>query len=135
MLDIAEQRISHARKLLSGPGVAGHVSPETGSRQESRLPFPITTPHWDSITRTLFFGDVVVKQFKEPAANQELILVSFQELNWPPRIDDPLPPVAGLDSKKRLHDAIQSLNRNQINAVIRFHGDGTGLGVCWERLG
>jgi hypothetical protein len=35
----------------------------------------------------------VVKEFKLPAPNQETILTAFQEEGWPPRIDDPLPPV------------------------------------------
>ena len=50
------------------------------------------------------------------------------------RIDDPLPPVPEQDPKRRLHDTIKCLNRNHRRKAIRFHGDGTGEGVCWEFL-
>jgi hypothetical protein len=74
----------------------------------------------------------VVKQFKSPAMNQETILTAFEEENWPPRIDDPLPPEPDLDPKRRLHATINSLNGRQKNPLIRFVGDGTGEGVRWE---
>jgi hypothetical protein len=45
-----------------------------------------------------------------------------------------LPPRAGTASKKRLHDAIHSLNQNHVRPVIRFHGDGTGECVSWEPI-
>ncbi len=66
-----------------------------------------------------------------PAANQEAILAAFQEEGWCPRIDDPLAPKLNQDSKRRLHDTINSLNRNQKHALIRFLGDGKGEGVRW----
>jgi hypothetical protein len=63
---------------------------------------------------------------------QEAILMAFEEEKWPPRIDDPLPGNADLLPKRRLHDTIKSLNRNQKNCLVRFMGDGTGEGVRWE---
>jgi hypothetical protein len=89
-------------------------------------------PEWDKERQELRLGGVVVKQFKVPAPNQELILAAFQEEGWPPRIDDPLPPQSGQDSKRRLHDTIVTLNRNHKHALIHFLGDGTGQGVRWE---
>ena len=65
-------------------------------------------------------------------ANQEAILAAFQEDGWPARIDDPLPPVAETDPKRRLSDTIKCLNRKQQNALVRFSGDGTGEGVLWD---
>ena len=50
------------------------------------------------------------------------------------RIDDPLPPQAEQDSKRRLSDTIKCLNNKQINELIRFHGDGTGEGITWEQV-
>jgi hypothetical protein len=91
-------------------------------------------PQWDKDRRLLRFGDAVVKQFKVPAPNQEIVLVSFQEEGWSVRIDDPLPMVAALDPKRRLHDTINSLNRNQRRPLLRFFGDGSGQSVCWEPL-
>ena len=88
-------------------------------------------PTWDCERQELRLGGVVVKQFKVPATNQELILAAFEEENWPVRIDDPLPPHPEQDPKRRLHDTITSLNRNQRRALIRFLGDGSGQGVRW----
>jgi hypothetical protein len=58
--------------------------------------------------------------------------MALEEEGWPPRIDDPLPMVAELDAKQRLHDTIKNLNRHQHRRCLRFFGDGTGQGVCWE---
>ena len=90
-------------------------------------------PHWDRDRQELRVGNVVVKQFKVPAPNQEMIIAAFEEEGWPPRIDDPLPPHPQQDSKRRLHDTINSLNRNQREELIRFLGDGSGQGIRWER--
>jgi len=65
---------------------------------------------------------------------QEVILMAFEEEHWPPRIDDPLPVHPDLIPKRRLHDTIKSLNRNQKTCLIRFRGDGTGEGIRWELI-
>jgi hypothetical protein len=95
---------------------------------------PRAGPHWDGQRRVLTVGGQVVKQFRVPADNQELILEAFEESGWPPRLDDPLPPVPDVDSKRRLRDATFRLNGNQKRRLIRFHGDGSGRGLCWEFL-
>jgi hypothetical protein len=89
-------------------------------------------PRWDYQRQELRLGDAIVKQFKVPAANQERILAAFEEEGWPVRIDDPLPPNAEQNPKRRLHDTINSLNRNQKQHLIRFTGDGSGQGIRWE---
>jgi hypothetical protein len=91
-------------------------------------------PKWDRDRHELRFGDLLIKQFKLPSPNQETILVVFEEENWPPRIDDPLPPSEAVDAKQRLHDTIKNLNRNQKHRLLRFMGDGTGQGVRWELI-
>jgi hypothetical protein len=63
-----------------------------------------------------------------------MILEVFQEEHWPPRIDDPLPPKPGIEPQRRLHDTINSLNRNQRHRLIRFFADGLGKGVRWAGL-
>ncbi len=93
-------------------------------------PAPLV-PVWDRDRQELRLGKTVIKQFKVPAPNQELVLASFQEDAWPVRIDDPLPPNVEIDPKRRLHDTINSLNRNQKQNLIRFMGDGRGQGVRW----
>jgi hypothetical protein len=89
-------------------------------------------PRWDQERRTLSVGGHVVKQFREPSPNQEAILQAFHEEEWTCRIDDPLPPNGDQDPKYRLHHTIQRLNNHQQYPFIRFRGDGTGQGVCWE---
>jgi hypothetical protein len=89
-------------------------------------------PVWDRDRRELRLGGRVVKVFKLPSPMQEAILVAFEEEHWPPRIDDPLPSHPELLPKRRLHDTIKSLNRNQKSPLIRFMGDGTGEGIRWE---
>jgi hypothetical protein len=91
-------------------------------------------PIWDRDRHELRFGALLIKQFKLPSPNQETILVVFEEENWPPRIDDPLPPSDAVDAKQRLHDTIKNLNRNQKHRLLRFMGDGTGQGVRWELI-
>jgi hypothetical protein len=92
----------------------------------------ITCPTWDSGRHQLRVADVIVKEFKLPSPNQETILSAFEEEQWPPCVSDPLPVHPDLDPKRRLHDTIKSLNRNQRTFLIRFMGDGTGEGVRWE---
>ena len=89
-------------------------------------------PSWHAETRTLLFSGQMVKHFKWPAVNQERVLAAFEEDGWPARIDDPLPPEARIDPKRRLHDTIKNLNKNQQTRMVHFRGDGTGEGVIWE---
>jgi hypothetical protein len=102
----------------------------TAHGNDDRLPIP----SWDKDRRVLQFRGQIVKQFKVPAANQEIILAVFEEENWAHRIDDPLPAHDGIEPKRRLHDAINSLNRNQRGPLLHFLGDGKGQGICWEAV-
>jgi hypothetical protein len=95
---------------------------------------PKAAPHWDGQRHQFRVGGVLVKEFKVHSPNQETVLAAFQEEGWPPRIDDPLPPHAEIDPKRRLHDTIKSLNRNQKNRLIQFMGDGSGEAVRWEPI-
>jgi hypothetical protein len=118
------------RRTLSAP-----AAPPADCQTGAGLPAADeTVPHWDQDRRLLRFVDRVVKQFKVPAPNQEIVLVAFQEEGWSVRIDDPLPMAAAIDPKRRLHDTINSLNRNQRVPLLRFFGDGSGESVCWEPL-
>jgi hypothetical protein len=89
-------------------------------------------PVWDRARRELRVGQVVVKRFKQPAGNQELVLQAFEEEGWPPRIDDPLPPVSNQDGKRRLQSTIWNLNRSREARLIRFEGGGDGQSICWR---
>ena len=93
---------------------------------------PELRPFWDSERRELKLGEWLIKCFRVPANNQTTILAAFEEDRWPPRIDDPIPPRYDQDPKRRLHDTINSLNRNQQHPLLRFLGDGSGHGILWE---
>jgi hypothetical protein len=82
-------------------------------------------PQYDPDRRELVFDGRVLKQFRQPAKNQERVLVVFQEEKWPMRIDDPLDP-------GRLNETIRALNENMQANLIRFVADGKGEGVRWE---
>jgi hypothetical protein len=89
-------------------------------------------PHWNATRRELFLAGRIVKRFRVPARNQERILSVFEEQGWAEHIHDPLPVTYDIDAPTRLHDAINRLNRCQINPLLRFRGDGRGTGVLWE---
>lgn len=117
-----------AEPMDSDHGSAADCSTANGYHPARRIEFPT----WDRDRRELRLGEQVIKVFKLPSPMQEAILVAFEEEHWPPRIDDPLPSHPELLPKRRLHDTIKSLNRNQKNSLIRFMGDGTGEGIRWE---
>jgi hypothetical protein len=120
----AEAISSNGYKHMNGFS-AGHPAAQATELQHQ-------APNWDRQRQELRLGVRVVKRFKVPAPNQELVLATFQEEGWPPRINDPIPPHPDLDPKRRLHDTINALNRCQLNVLIRFQGDGSGQGVRWE---
>jgi hypothetical protein len=95
---------------------------------------PDTHPHWNQDLRELRVGKLLVKEFRRPAPNQELVLATFEEEDWPAHIDDPLPGSYDLDAKQRLHDTINRLNHNQKNRLLVFRGDGSGKGLRWTLL-
>lgn len=89
-------------------------------------------PFWDSARRQLSMDGKIVKCFRSPAPNQQLILDAFQANEWARLIHDPLPNRPAHCPKRRLHDAIKFLNRHHLCRSIRFGGDGSGRGVLWE---
>jgi hypothetical protein len=107
-------------------------SPSAGSSGNGQVKSTPILPSWDPERRVLRVNGTLVKQFKWTAENQEAILCVFEEEGWPARIDDPLPPQAEQDSKRRLSDTIKCLNRKQANPILHFRGDGTGEGIIWE---
>lgn len=125
---------------------SGHENGNGGSsfgtvaKPVSDYRFGVTTAHepvpaqpvWDRERRELRLGKTLVKRFKWPAENQERVLNAFQDNGWPKHIQDPLEQHPDICPKRRLHDTLKCLNRKQINAAIKFRGDGTGLGVLLE---
>ncbi len=112
--------------------IAGLSEPEVPT---SAVPLPESAkPHWDPVLRRLIWKGQLVKEFRIPAENQEAILDRFEIEGWPPRIEDPLEKMDGVDRKARLHDAIKGLNRNQVNPLLLFRGDGTTRGILWSLI-
>lgn len=114
--------------------ILARIQPESAKDNTIALPAPRPTPVWDRNLRELHFCGRLVKKYRVPAANQELILSALQEENWPEWIDDPLPPAAQIAPKKRLQATINSLNRNQVAPTLRFHVNHNGQIVSWEPL-
>jgi hypothetical protein len=88
-------------------------------------------PCWDALRCELRVGAAIVKHFKQPAPNQQLVLQAFEEEGWPPRIDDPLPPEPDQDAKQRLHSTINNLNRSHKTILMQFCGRGDAQSFGW----
>jgi hypothetical protein len=121
--------------LVAGPGGEGaDLPPSRPSKSPEILSFSSHLPRWDRESHVLYLGQQVVKRYKRPSPNQDIVLSAFEEEGWPGRIYDPLPPKDEVVTKNRLHATIKWLNLNQETRLLRFRGDGTGEGVCWERV-
>ena len=124
--------VGFAKELLSSAGdAASAISLPIENAPHNTSPKPV----WDMASRQLRVVENVVKHFRWPARNQELVLTVFQEEGWPREIDDPLVPIGGRQSKERLHDTIKNLNRSQKIRLLQFRGNGTGEGIVWQYAG
>jgi hypothetical protein len=83
-------------------------------------------PIWDKDKRELRLDGKVVKSYRKAAQNQTLILASFEELNWPARIDSPFR-AADFETKSSTIKAL-----NEAIPQLRFWADGAH-GIRWER--
>ncbi len=133
---LTEEGVACARLILSQASVVGElplrvVGLDGSIRAAVEDHHETPKPLWDKDLRELRLGGQLVKRFRVPSPNQETVLAAFQEESWPCHIDDPLSPITGQNSKRRLHDTIKSLNRGQENRLLAFCGDGTGLGIRW----
>jgi hypothetical protein len=117
--------------IAGGVNEAGAIKPAAVAKLDGTRCF-LYKPLWVSTRRELSLDGTIVKRFRVPAQNQELILSAFEEDGWPEQIDDPLPISGGIDPRTRLHDTVNRLNRRQTNDLLRFHGNGNGTGVCWR---
>jgi hypothetical protein len=124
-----------ARKICGRSSLMGVAKTAPISWSAPTVLFEKALPRWDRDRQELSVGTIIVKRYKVPANNQEIVLAAFEEEHWPIRIDDPLPPHREQSPKRRLQETIKSLNRNRRQPLIRFLGDGTGQGVRWEFCG
>lgn len=136
---ITDEGLEFADSLSPMSAAAGDMKlltqhDEVRTPEETVLPATPARPQWDCDSRELRYQGRLIKQFKVPSPNQEIVIMAFEEESWPTCITDPLPPRGDCDPKQRLHDTIRSLNRNQKNRLLRFKGNGTGQGVLWEPI-
>jgi hypothetical protein len=117
--------------LAEGETAALNDRPTADHERPATIPVALR-PCWNSSRRELSLRGVVVKRYRVPAHNQELILSAFEEDGWPEYMDDPLPVRHDIDPRIRLHDAIHRLNGRQTHRLVRFKGNGSGTGLLWE---
>jgi hypothetical protein len=108
------------------------LSPDAFAAAWDALVLGTLLPSFDTEGRVFRWGRHIIKDFRQPAANQQLVLCTAQELQWPAWFDDPLLRRPGTSPKVRLHDTIKDLNRRQVPYLVHFKGDGTGMRVGWE---
>jgi hypothetical protein len=106
------------------------------AKQTPAEPAATGLPRWDGQLRRLFLGDVILKEFRQPALNQTCLLDAFQRRGWAVKyLTNPLVSARGKPRAKdrtQLLETIKSLNRDMPAGTIRFRSKG-GLGVWWER--
>ena len=92
-------------------------------------PDDASKPTWDRVKGELSFGGETVRRIRRigSAKNVVLVLDTFQELDWPDRVDSPLSP-----GSQKHHATIRSLNTDL--SRIRFKSDGEGIGFIWATL-
>ena len=88
-------------------------------------------PRWIARSGELWFDGEVVRTIRSAARAKNVVRVlsTFEESNWPPRIDDPV--TSGGDSGQRRR-TIESLNKGLTR--IRFACTGDGQSFSWEVL-
>jgi len=88
----------------------------------------LMSPRWDSKRGQLRWGRACVRKVGLQARNIRLIFDAFEELGWPPSMDDPLPGDDN-DAVTRLKDTVKTLNRGL--RILRFRIE-NGHRILWE---
>jgi hypothetical protein len=112
---------------------------------EFGLPTPVTEhgrtagqptepkPDWDKEARVLAYAGHRLRHYLDPAEAQIKILDTFHELGWKMVVDSPFPDTP--TGKEQLRNAIKNLNAGlEQKDLVEFHGDGSGIHVCWRKL-
>jgi hypothetical protein len=86
----------------------------------------VIKPHWNGGNRELWYGGALCVRYTKVAPYQERILKSFEELGWPSRIDDPLPPGKLMNTIPDMQDKLKAFD-----SPIAFGRDGTARGIRW----
>ena len=83
-------------------------------------------PQWNEKSHEFSIDGVVVHAYKRKAKNQFLVLEAFEAEGWATVIDTPI------DDSKQRTQTLKELNK-LAQGKIKFHGDGTGERLKWER--
>lgn len=81
-------------------------------------------PFWNRETRTLYFGDRVLRRYSSQADNQMAILDAFQAAGWQDSIHCPI------THPRTARQTIDDMTRTLADGPIHFHGGITG--VSWD---
>jgi hypothetical protein len=113
---------------------------ESAIRESSddRIAIPSPVPHWDGDTATLWYAGRRLFELSGKAEILRLIMETFEEDGWPPKIDDPIPPKSDTIPANRVQYAVRALNSKKTldgsPLPITFHeGDG-GTTIRWEQV-
>lgn len=90
----------------------------------------VPQPSWNRIKGVLTFDNQTIRTISciGKAKNVVMVLDTFEEEEWPVRIDSPLPS----SNSQKHHATIYSLNTNLDR--IKFKSDGEGEGFIWEAV-
>jgi hypothetical protein len=112
------------------------LADESGLTEAGRLLIQLlaareTRPHYDATRRELQWRGRLVKRLKRAGCNQTAVLIAFENLGWPARIENPLESDGLTDTKAQLRETVRALNAGQEqDARIQFHSDDGG--VRWQ---
>jgi hypothetical protein len=92
-------------------------------------------PVWDEASGELTWQGEVVLVLRDDATDLRLVLETFQEKGWPPRLGEVWVSQERRMTKKHLADAIYRLTHHGQKGRhrARFKGD-HHCGVCWEHM-
>ena len=90
-------------------------------------------PRWDADSRTLWFGNTLVKKFKKNAYNQYILLEALEAAQWPRTITAPECFLTNFRTRRGIRETVDGLNRRHAANAIRFHK--LGVEVSWEPVG
>jgi hypothetical protein len=122
--------VGHSERCKDAEGEAKSANPQSRAAGTDAMPTTINWgrgPRWDEKNRQFLFDGKVIHTYKHKAENQFAVLRAFQAAGWERTIKSPL--------RKDLHSqTLKALNAFAPDE-IKFHGDGTGEGLRWEKPG
>jgi hypothetical protein len=90
-------------------------------------------PVYDAAAGRLFWRGRAIKTLRGKAVSQRAVLEAFARAGWPRLLDDPLGGCGGEAARRRLRQTVRGLNRSLAADTIRFHAEGRGRVIRWER--